>query len=229
MKTDGRQMITGNWLKSGGHRSLGEWFKSSGGRKGGGGMSAARLPLTTLFLAGVLLGILLLSFGKKGLLEESGVLGEEMLYHMKYMTVDSNAFLWYVLGERLQTVVIAAVLATTYLGLAAVCTMTVWFGMSTGMFVSIVLMRYGIKGILLAVVGIFPQYLVYVPAFYFLMIWCEQVCRGIYFEKNVALEDKKQLLLKLFQLVLITIVVIIGILLESYVNPALLGGLLKIF
>ena len=54
-------------------------------------MSAARLPLTTLFLAGVLLGILLLSFGKKGLLEESGVLGEEMLYHMKYMTVDSDA------------------------------------------------------------------------------------------------------------------------------------------
>lgn len=193
------------------------------------GRRRSRLPLIPLFLAGMLAGGVLLYMGKNILLTDSGFLGEEMLYQMKYMTVDSNAFLWYVLAGRLKSVMIAAVLATTYLGLVTICTMAAWYGMTMGMFITAAITRYGLKGVLLTVVGIFPQYLVYIPAFYFLMLWCERVCRVIYFEKTVILQDKSVFVIKLLQLAGLILAVIAGCMMESYVNPVLLGGLLKIF
>ena len=183
---------------------------------------------SALFGGGFIVGILLLSLWRKEL-AGGGFLDEDMLYHMKYMTVDSRALMWYVLGERLKSVIIAAVLATTYLGLAFAWALAAWYGLTAGMFFALAVLRYGVKGILLAVVGMFPQYLVYIPAFYFLIRWCESVCRSIYFEKVAVLADKHILLMKLLQLLGIIAVVIIGCLLESYVNPIILNGLLKIF
>ena len=41
--------------------------------------------------------------------------------------------------------------------------------------------RYGIKGILLGIVSIFPHYLCYLPAMILLLRWCEDMHRSIYF------------------------------------------------
>ena len=188
-----------------------------------------RLPLPYLFMAGMAVGLILMTLGRTTLFEETGLLNEESLYQMKYMTVDRNALFWYILGIRFKNVAILAVLATTYLGLAAVCTMTISYGAAAGMFLAAAMMRYGVKGILLAVTAIFPRYLLYVPAFFFLLVWCEQICRGIYFEKGARLGSKQMLLVKLLQLLGIIAVVIIGCGLESYVNPTVLKNLLKIF
>lgn len=188
-----------------------------------------KIPLPYLFAAGIFLGIILMNLGKEVLLAETGLLNEESLYHMKYMTIDGNALFWYIIGERLKNVVILAVLATTYLGLAAVCAMAVGYGAAAGMFLAAVTIRYGLKGMLLVVTAIFPQYLLYAPAFFFLMVWCEQICRGIYFEKGIRLRNKQTLLVKLLQLLGIITITIIGCTLESYVNPIIFKNLLKIF
>lgn len=198
-------------------------------RIGGKRMTTGRLPLLYFFLAGVLLGTILMNAGKSMLLEDTGLLDEYALYHMKYMTVDSNALFWYVMGKRLKTVVFMAVLATTYLGLAAVCAMAACCGATLGMFLSAVVIRYGLKGVLLALTGVFPQYLLYVPAIILLMIWCERVCRGIYFRGAADTDSGQRPMGRLLQLLVIFLVVITGCMLESYVNPVLLSGLLKIF
>ncbi len=203
-------------MKKSGRRITVSWFQAGG------------IPLLLLFAVGFLGGLLIGIVGRQ-FWGEMDFLGENMLMQMKYMTVDSNVFLWYVLGSRIKAFILAVVMTTTYLGLFYVCASTVWYGASGGLFLMIALTRYGLKGILLAVVGVFPQCLLYVPAFYCLMLWCERVCRSIYFEKKQLLSDRQALTHRVLQLVGVLAVVIMGCVLESYVNPILFGGLLKIF
>lgn len=200
-------------------------------RLGGKRLHTGKLPLLPIFLAGLVLGIIIMNLGKSLLLEDTGLMDEYTLYHMKYMTVDGNALFFYCLRERLKNVAFLAVMATTYLGLAVISGMVLWYGAAAGMFLTAVVLRYGMKGILLAVTGVFPQYLFYVPAVIILMVWGEQLCRSIYFKNTQRLEEGgySRLSRRLLQLGLVIIVVIIGCVLESYVNPSLLAKLLKIF
>ena len=193
------------------------------------GIRKTRESLVALFGAGFVVGIILLNLGKKSMMSEGGFLSEEMLYHMKYMTVNNNAFLWYVLAGRLKNVLFMAIMATTYLGLVFVYGATAWYGMTAGMFVSLAILRYGLKGILLVLAGVFPQYLLYIPAYYLLFLWCRKICRGIYFEKNLVLEDRQALLMIFLKLAGIIGAIVVGVLLESYVNPIVFSALLKIF
>lgn len=200
-------------------------------RIGGRRVRTGKLPLLTIFLIGVVLGIITMNCGKSLLLENTGLLDEYALYHMKYMTVDSNALFFYVLKTRCKDVAILTIMSTTYLGLAVIGAMAFWYGASAGMFVSAVVMRYGMKGVLFALTGIFPQYIFYIPAAIMLFLWSERICRSIYFKDSLSIEEAGSHLLprRLMQLVIIAIVVIIGCMLESYVNPFLLSQLLKIF
>ena len=134
-----------------------------------------RLPLVTIFMAGLFVGIFFMNFGKSILLENTGLLDEYTLYHMKYMTVDSSALFYYVLRQRLSRIIILAVLSTTYLGLAVCIGISFWYGMCAGAFMATTVLRYGIKGILLVVTGIFPQYLIYVPAMIAMLLWCQKL------------------------------------------------------
>lgn len=190
-----------------------------------------RLPLFPIFMAGVLLGIALMNFGKNVLLENTGLLDETTLYHMRYMTVDGKALFVYSLGQRFLLVAAVTVLATTYLGLAVICVVTGWYGLLMGMFFSAGILRYGVKGILFAFVGMFPQYLFYIPAFLSLMLWCEGLCREICFHKGAPIqgEGRAGIWTRLLRFLAILLAVFLGCLLESYVNPVLMTALLKIF
>lgn len=198
---------------------------------GGRRVWTGRLPLMPLLFVGILLGGIAMNCGKELLLDQTGLLDESALYHMKYMSVDKNTFFCYVLGIRLKSVLLLAIMATTYLGLAVIGAAVLWYGASMGMFLAAVVIRYGMKGVLFAIAGVFPQYLLYVPAMIFLIGWCEQLCRSIYFDRGRSMEysKKKMIPAKLLQLGAVIVVVIIGSALESYVNPFIVLKLLKIF
>lgn len=188
------------------------------------------LPLFYLFLAGLAVGIFTMNLGKSILLENTGLLDEYTLYHMKYMTVDSNALFVFVLKKRLGSMLTLTVLSTTYLGLLVCGGAIFWYGLSTGSFLTALLIRYGLKGLFLAVASVFPQYLLYVPAIVALVLWCERLNRNIYFNRYSPLEERKVIqpgqVLKLFA---IFGVILVGCLLESFCNPYILLMLLKIF
>ena len=194
-------------------------------------MHKGRLPLGPIFLAGVLAGMLMMNLGKSILLENTGLLDEYTLYHMKYMTVDSSALFYYVLCLRMKTAITLAILATTYLGLVVCAGATFWYGLSAGAFLSAAVIRYGLKGILFACVGILPQYIVYVPAFVILLMWCETLNRSIYFRNSSVTEGNGTVpwFKRVAQLLLILGVLLLGCMLESFANPGLLEKFLKIF
>jgi len=188
-----------------------------------------RIPYLPLFIVGLMLGTIVMNAGKALLLEGTGLLDEYTLYQMKYMTVDSNALFVYVLGQRMKVAAILVIMATTYLGLIVSGGVVFWYGMSTGMFLSAVVIRYGLKGILFALIGIFPQFLFYVPAVVILIVWCEDTCRSIYFRGGITDGIRRLLPKKLLQLLIIVSIMAAGCILESYVNPYFVSKLLKIF
>lgn len=200
-----------------------------------------KLPLVPIFLAGIFTGLLIMGFGKSNLIGTEGLLDANTLYSMKNMTVDNNALFYYVLRSRIGFALFMVVAATTYLGLFLCAGVTFWFGMSSGMFLSAALMRYGIKGIFLVAAAIFPQYLLYVPAMLALLLWCEKLCRNIYYQKSFRIQRAQEGggIKKLFplvggmgfaiQLIAACMALLAGCVLESYINPYVFTGLLKIF
>lgn len=194
-------------------------------------MREGKLPLVTIFMAGLFAGMFIMNFGKSILLEDTGFLDEYTLYHMKYMTVDSGALFYYILRHRLGRLIVLAVLSTTYLGFAVCVGVVFWYGMCAGAFLAAAVIRYGIKGILLVLAGMFPQYLVYIPAMVFMLLWCQNLYRSIYLIRGTGMEAAGGFFLprRLLQLLGILLVFMVGCILESFLNPHLMAGLLKIF
>lgn len=186
--------------------------------------------LLPVFCAGMLAGILILNIGKSTFLDSTGLFDEYILSGMKYMTVDGSALFYYVLRKRMLLLFTMAVLATTYLGYAVCIGAAAWCGMAVGTYLSALILRYGLKGLVLAAVGVFPQYLLYLPAVVLMLGWCENLYRAIY-SRGVVVDaaDKIFWMKKLGRLGLIGIIAALGCLLEGYVNPRLLIGYLKIF
>ena len=192
-------------------------------------LPAGKLPLRFLFLTGFVIGLFAVYFGKGILWKNTGILDEDTLYRMKYMTVDNSALFWYVLCKRCRNFLVIIIMATTYLGLLFCGGITLKYGFSVGFFLSTAVCRYGLKGILLGIVGIFPHYLCYVPAMILLLGWCEELHRSIYFYHNLTGQGKKSLPGRLGKLVLILGVLVFGCVLECFVNPGLLKGFLQFF
>ena len=186
--------------------------------------------LGMVFLLAFVAGILTMNFGKSILLENTGLLDENMLVQMQAAFPDSDALFAFVMRKRLTFVVIMAVLATTYLGIGACVAVTLWYGFSAGMFLTAALLRYGFKGILLVAAGVLPQYFLYVPAIYALLVWCDKTCRMIYCKSYYQREDTKTpiLLGRVLPLIVTLIGMMAGCFLESFVNPGILQGFLKL-
>ena len=192
-------------------------------------LPAGKLPLRFLFLIGLGIGLSAVYFGRGIWFQTTGILDEDTLYRMKYMTVDSGVLFAYVLCKRCRNFFVLIIMATTYLGLVFCGGITVKYGFSIGFFISTAIYRYGIKGLLLGIVGAFPQYLCYVPAILLLIRWCEELHRSIYFYHNITGQGKKSLPGRLGKLALILMVLVLGCILECFVNPVLLKGFLQFF
>ncbi len=195
------------------------------------GLPAGKIPILPLFGAGVFVGLIFVNLGKSILLENTGLLDEYTLYDMKYMTVESSALFYYVLQQRMISILLLAVLSTTYLGLAVCGGVTIWYGMCAGVFLGTAVIRYGIKGILLVMAGVFPQYLLYVPGMLALLFWCQGIYKTIYLDRTCGFDGSKTFLMpkSILKLVAIIIVFILGCVLEAFMNPRILKGLLSVF
>lgn len=205
------------------------WKGGGGMRFAGRGFLSGQRNFLTCLGAGFLLGIFVMNMGKGILLGETGLFDEYTLDHMRYMTVDGNALFCYIFRKRIFHLLVLAVLSTTYLGWVTCMGAAAWYGMSAGVFLTALALRYGVKGILLGFVSMFPQYLIYVPATLAMLAWCAELFRGIYVRGEYSAGDKGFLVKKAGRFMAILLAAAVGCLLEGYVNPYLLLGFLRIF
>ncbi len=203
-------------------------------QRGTGTFRKSRLQFGTqntagVFCFGFVFGMLLVNLMKNVLLDEMGLLDEQALFRLKYMSLNNSTFFFYVFRKRILLVLGLIILTTTYLGKAACTAATAWGGITLGVFLTTLTLRYGLKGQVLAVVWLFPQFLLYAPAFLLLVGWGEQLYRTIY--RGVGEEAGSNRLASVNHGVLVLVVALVvgGCLMEAYLNPGILTGYLRNF
>lgn len=186
-----------------------------------------------LFLGSFLLGILIMNVGNETFLGDAGIFNTSSMNRLKYIEINNGKFLTYVLRQRLGGCMVLLILSTTALGLICAYGVVWWQGMVTGMLITAAVIRYGIKGLLLILGGMFPHQCLLIPGGVMLLGWClenyywfHRYGRGTvpYFRSR-----RQQFFHQGILLLWILLVMLIGCVLESYVNPILIYDLIKIF
>lgn len=187
----------------------------------------------TIFFISFLAGVLFMNLCSESFLNEEGIFNPVAMSRMKYMEVDHNSFFRYVLPMRIKPFLLLGLISTTCIGILAGYFCIVWQGLMTGMIITAALIRFGMKGLLLILAGVFPQQLLLIPAGIMMLSWCYQNCCFLYFPHKCMWPGyksrQKQYLRQAGVLLWIFGVVIIGCILECYVNPILISDLIKIF
>lgn len=99
-----------------------------------------------------------------------------------------------------------------------------YFGFSIGYLFSIGLMTGGFSGYLMNLVLLLPQYLFYVPVMIYLIVKSTSFCSNLYSHRNRTrgLNINKQMIIEYFFVLVICIIfIVIGSIIETYINPQL--------
>ena len=170
-------------------------------RRGGNGF-----PLLQLYVIGFLLGVLsavLLGQGGEGL----------SISNVSRVMERSNkgvALLPYVILSRGGWSVFMILAGTTYLSRAANVFFLSWLGMSMGNMSMSCILRYGLQGFPLLYGLLFPQWLLYLPAFLLLASWSDSL------HENICLEGAPLRTGFVIRLIGITIMMAMGMALECF-------------
>lgn len=185
------------------------------------------------FALGFVMGVLLVNRKTDYFLGDSLFFGDELLNRLSYTTFHSQQYLVYLLQNRIGILLFLLVASTTIFGIVVLYLYIAWFGMSLGILIEVAVIRYGGKGILIFFGAMAPQIFIYAPAFLVLLNLLHDLCAVMYFPRKMfqaACFGKRQFFMKaIVTYIIVAGVVIIGVFLESYVNPPLLRKILKIF
>lgn len=186
--------------------------------------------LLCIFSGGFLLGIIITNIFGKNYVEEMGILSDYFIQRYKYASIEKEELFFYILKRR--AIVIAGIWAMGFsaLGVFSVWLFIGWFGFSIGTLLTASIIRFGVGGLLFSLGAILPHYFVYVPALSLLIGKVYSTCLKIYYpSKVIDYQNKKRIYLEYIATFLfISVVCIIGVLLESYVNPMIFKKVLHI-
>lgn len=185
-----------------------------------------------LFAAGFIVGVFLINMNSNLFAGESGIFNASSLNRLKYLEMENSLFFRYVTVGRLGDYLMLGLLSTTYFGIIIAYGAAAWQGMMMGMVITVAVIRFGIRGLLLVMTSFFPHQLLLLPAGAMMLMWCCQNCSVLYFSgRNTLVRElkKKYFVRQLMMLAWILTVVMIGCILESYVNPILLSDVVKFF
>ena len=159
----------------------------------------------------------------------AGVLNDYFIEKFQYARVDGQNLFFYIVGERMPLLLLLFALVFTSFVIFGGILVLGWQGFSVGFMLSTGIAKYGIKGIVLVLGGLFPQYLFY------LAVYVSYCYVAVFLRRRSAGEGREIMDRKLvygmggISFAVLLLVFAAGIFLESYVNPMILKNILKIF
>lgn len=186
--------------------------------------------LLCIFSGGFLLGIVLTNVFGKSYVEEMGILSDYFIQRYKYVTIENLELFYYIFRRRAITMVAIWAMGFSALGVGLVWICVAWFGFSLGTLLTASVIRFGIRGVLFSVGAILPHYIVYIPVWILLIRKVYGTCLRIYYPLKVteSISRKKIYIEYVGVFILLFLVCVVGMLLESYVNPILFKKILRI-
>ena len=186
-----------------------------------------------IFFLGIIVGIILIFICRGRLQTDIYLLNEEWLLSIQNRELEKQSLFVYILLKRLKEMGALVLFATTFAGLVCMYGYFGVLGVGVGVLTAISCLRYGLQGLILMVVAAFPQVIFYVPAFLYFFHLCYQLCVKLYFPHKdywkINGSTKVFLLKNILFACIALVVVIIGIVVESYVNPKIFFSYIKNF
>lgn len=173
------------------------------------------LSLLSTFVISLVITMLLCVVYKSERMVQTEVLSPDALSLIKVQSFNKGALFLYIIQRRIWIIPFIFLFSTTYLAGPMVYGIIVWYGNALGGVLSLVILRYGIKGILFLILCSLPQYIFYLPA------WV--IALRLSVTERVA--DRRFFL----QLFVLEMVIFIGCFCEKYMNPLILPKIIKIF
>jgi len=165
------------------------------------------------YMAGFVIGILCANIVIKNYLMTSGTFSEYYLNQYVNTSIIVEEYVLYILKIRLLPLAGLALLGCTKLRKAAAVGGIAWTGLLSGLILVEAIMKLGVKGIILCLLAITPQFLFYILA-YCLVFW------SLYTYPKTQWNVKKT--------VFVVLTVGVGIILEGYVNPIIMKMFIRI-
>lgn len=165
-----------------------------------------------LFMSGFLFGIIFANLAANNYLTDARIINEYELTEFANENKGNEEFVVYLIFLRLIPFAILFALSYSRIRKLIVFAFLTWTGFSCGLLMAMEIISIGISGIMLYFAGILPQYLFYVPA-YVILLW------NMYTSASKKWSASKVGVMAAFM--------VIGIVLEGYVNPFCLKWIIK--
>lgn len=155
---------------------------------------------------------------------EYGILNPYYVGQLAYAKLDTGAYFWFLFRKRMKVFGLTALFAFTRFGIFALTGVTGWYAFSLGyLFVNaLVCMKF--QGMALVILSVFPQIICYGAAYFGL----GKILFGSYSELTMPMGIQK--LWKnprLYLLLSAVLCMIVGIWMESYLNPMFLKSYIR--
>lgn len=173
-----------------------------------------RKQLLAFFMPGFLLGVIYVNFIAKRYMAEPGIFSDYFLDQFLSTKIDVREYVWYLIRSRLVPVSFLSALSFTRAGKVSAFLFLFWTGISGGILVSSAILNLGIKGSLLCIVCLIPQFFLYIPACIVILWHCVDTPVNQWnYQKTIF----------------VILCMFTGIILELYVNPVIVRAFLSVF
>lgn len=159
------------------------------------------------YMLGFFAGIMYANLLAKDYIASMGILNEFFLNQYSADEINTAEYLWYVTRIRVFPVLLLGAFGCSNVRKGAVAAFLLWTGFSSGLIFTSAVMKMGIKGIILCLIALIPQFLFY-AAGYLALLW--------------YLYEYPRIHWNLMKTAVFLLLLAVGILLECYVNPVLM-------
>lgn len=158
-------------------------------------------------MAGFFAGILYANLLSRDYITSMGILNEYFLNQYTAAEIQMGEYLWYVARIRFSPIIVLGALSCTKIRKAAAAVFLVWTGFSCGLLFSAAVMKMGIKGMLLCLIAFVPHFFFYIAG-YLALLW--------------YLYTYPETRWNLTKTIIFLLLLLVGVLLECYVNPVIM-------
>ena len=183
-----------------------------------------------LFLLSIVIGVFFANIFRDSYAEQMMQYENIIFPDISSGSINQLDLFQFIIVKNFKEFAIFWVLCITILGIPYMVFKIISFGFTSGFFISAITMQYGIKGLLLVLVYVFPHGLVYLPIALLSLYKGFLLCSSIYHDKRNRMNGmtsiiKSQLLLIFF----LSIALFVGSFLEAFAGSFLLKKTLRFF
>ncbi len=192
-------------------------------------LNAVQISLFLLIL-GLFLGVLCANIFKSSFVAQIQDYEADVFAKITANDIHYAGLFRYVLGKNFNEYIVFWLLSVTILGIPYMALKITSFGFFSGFFISAVTMQYGIKGILLVLVYIFPHGLLYLPIALICLYKGFELSRTIYHDNHTRMGGIAALVRSNLIIILVLAMALLAAsFLEAYPGAYLLKKVLNLF